>query len=66
MYDNPEPIETEKCFNFKIMATVECKGYVFASNEVEAQELINNHEWTEIDIDNKSISDVDIIDIKED
>lgn len=56
----------EKCFNFKIMATVECKGYVFASNEAEAQELINNQEWTELDIDKKSITDIDITDIEED
>lgn len=56
----------EKCFNFEVTATIKAKGYVFARNEQEAINLIDNNQWDEITVDYKSMRDIDITKIKED
>ena len=46
-YDNPEPVETEKCFNFEVVITEIKHGYVYAKDEAEARELIEAKKWDE-------------------
>ena len=44
MFEQIEPKETEKCFNFEGYAVVKLKGYVWAKDINEAIELIENKE----------------------
>ena len=64
MWDNPVPEEKRKCYVFEITTVAKAKGYVWAETREEAEELINQKEYDEID--DIVIDEVcDIEDIKE-
>lgn len=39
----------EKCYTFEAYVISKVKGYVWAKDSVEANELINQQQWTEIE-----------------
>ena len=48
----------EKCFNFEVVITEIKYGYVYAKNEDEARELINNRKWDEAETIDYSGTDI--------
>lgn len=61
MFEQIEPKETEKCFNFKGYGVVKLKGYLWAKDINEAIELIENKKYDEIDIEIENIEDINWI-----
>lgn len=56
----PEPNDNGyKCYSFTALVISRVNGYVWARNASEAEEYINNLEWSEIE--NESIEEVDEI-----
>lgn len=58
MFEQIEPKETEKCFNFEGYAVVKLKGYVWAKDINEAIDLINNKKYDEVDMKIENIEDI--------
>ena len=49
MWDNPVPEEKCKCYVLKAKVCATIDGYVWAETREEAEELINQKEYDEID-----------------
>ena len=58
MFEQIEPKETEKCFNFEGYAVVKLKGYVWAKDIKEAIDLINNKKYDDVDMEIENIEDI--------
>lgn len=62
----PEPPEPkEKCYKFEFNATISGYGYVYAENQEEAKELIDNGEYDDI-VDTFDMEIEEITSIEED
>ncbi len=56
----PEPSDNGyKCYSFTALAISKINGYVWAKNAIEAEEYINNLEWSEIE--DESIEEIEEI-----
>lgn len=58
MFEQIEPKETEKCFNFEGYAVVKLKGYVWVKDINEAIDLIKNKQYDEVDMEIENIEDI--------
>lgn len=58
MFEQIEPKENEKCFNFEGYAVVKLKGYVWAKDIKEAIDLINNKKYDDVDMEIENIEDI--------
>lgn len=61
MFEQIEPKETEKCFNFEGYAILKLKGYVWAKDIKEAIDLINNKKYDDVDMKIENIEDITYI-----
>ena len=49
MWDNPVPEEKSKCYVFKAKVCATIEGYVWAETREEAEELINQKDYDELE-----------------